>query len=87
MKKKGKGFTLVELLAVIVILAIVLIIAVPGVLSIINKTKNSAYDRQIDMIKDATKNYVTANTITWSGENPKKYFSYIRYVTVRWLLR
>ena len=23
------------------------------------------------MIKDATKNYVTANTITWSGENPK----------------
>ena len=66
-----KGFTLVELLAVIVILAIVLIIAVPGVLSIINKTKDSAYDRQIDMIKDAVKNYVTANTITWSGENPK----------------
>ena len=65
------GFTLVELLAVIVILAIILIIAVPGVLSIINKTKDSAYDRQVDMIKDAAKNYVTANTITWSGENPK----------------
>ena len=70
-ERKGKAFTLVELLAVIVILAIVLIIAVPGVLSIINKTKNSAYDRQIDMIKDATKNYVTTNTITWAGENPK----------------
>ena len=66
-----KGFTLVELLAVIVILAIVLIIAVPGVLSIINKTKDNAYDRQVDMIKNAAKNYVTANTITWSGENPK----------------
>ena len=65
------GFTLVELLAVIVILAIVLIIAVSGVLSIINKTKNNAYDRQVDMIKKAAKNYVTANTITWSGENPK----------------
>ena len=69
--KKRNAFTLVELLAVIVILAIVLIIAVPGVLSIINKTKDSAYDRQIDMIKDAAKNYVTANTITWSGDNPK----------------
>ena len=71
MNRKRNGFTLVELLAVIVILAIVLIIAVPGVLSIINKTKNSAYDRQIDMIKDAAKNYVTTNTITWEGDNPK----------------
>ena len=59
--KKRNAFTLVELLAVIVILAIVLIIAVPGVLSIINKTKNSAYDRQIDMIKEAARNYVTTN--------------------------
>ena len=71
MNRNQNAFTLVELLAVIVILAIVLIIAVPGVLSIINKTKNSAYDRQIDMIKDAAKNYVTANTVTWSGDNPK----------------
>ena len=69
--RKRKGFTLVELLAVIVILAIILIIAVPGVLSIINKTKNSAYDRQLDMIKDSAKNYVTANTVTWTGENPR----------------
>ena len=71
MKKLKNAFTLVELLAVIVILAIVLIIAVPGVLSIINKTKNSAYDRQVDMIKEAAKNYVTANSITWSGDDPK----------------
>ena len=71
MNRNQNAFTLVELLAVIVILAIVLIIAVPGVLSIINKTKDSAYDRQVDMIKDATKNYVTANTVTWSGDNPK----------------
>ena len=63
---KRNGFTLVELLAVIVILAIVLIIAVPGVLSIINKTKNSAYDRQLDMIKEATRTYVTTSpNIDW----------------------
>ena len=71
MKRGQNAFTLVELLAVIVILAIILIIVVPGVLSIINKTKDNAYDRQVDMIKKAAKNYVTANTVTWSGENPK----------------
>ena len=72
MNRKQNAFTLVELLAVIVILAIVLIIAVPGVLSIINKTKDSAYDRQIDMIKDAAKNYVTANTVVWEGTDTKR---------------
>ena len=68
--KNGKGFTLVELLAVIVVLAIVLIIAVPGVLSIINKAKNSAYDRQIDMIKEAARLYVTekGETLNWQNE-------------------
>ena len=68
-----RGFTLVELLAVIVILAIVLIIAVPGVLSIINKTKNNAYDRQLDMIKEASRLYVTSDSdVTWVGQSPKK---------------
>ena len=66
------GFTLVELLAVIVILAIVLIIAVPGVLSIINKTRDSALDRQKDMIKEASRLYVTSdNDVTWVGQDTK----------------
>lgn len=70
-KKQKKGFTLVELLAVIVILAIILIIAVAGVLSIIKQTKENAYDRQIDMIKEATKNYMTSESdkIQWKEEN------------------
>ena len=37
--KKNKGFTLVELLAVIVILAIIMIIAIPAVLSTLNTAK------------------------------------------------
>jgi type IV pilus assembly protein PilA len=37
--KKNKGFTLVELLAVIVILAIILAIAIPGIGLIINNSK------------------------------------------------
>ena len=70
--KKNQGFTLIELLAVIVILAIILIIAVPGVLSIIKKTKDNAYDRQLDIIKEASRLYVTSDSdVIWTGENPK----------------
>ena len=69
--KKNNGFTLVEVLAVIIILAIVLIIAVPGVLSIINKTKNSAYDHQLDMVKEAARLYLTGNPdkVEWAQED------------------
>lgn len=56
----------------IVILAIILIIAVPGVLSIINKTKDNAYDRQLDMIKEVSRLYVTSDSdVTWVGEDKK----------------
>ena len=72
MNRKQNAFTLVELLAVIVILAIVLIIAVPGVLSIINKTKDNALDRQIDMIKEAARLYVISDSdVTWVGQSTK----------------
>ena len=37
-----KGFTLVELLAVIVILAIILAIAIPGISNIIDSSKKGA---------------------------------------------
>lgn len=68
---REKGFTLVELLAVIVILAIILIIAVPGVLGIINKTKQKGYESQLKMIRDAAKNYVTAEStkIIWEDQS------------------
>ena len=36
MKEKNKGFTLVELLAVIVILALIALIATPIILNVIN---------------------------------------------------
>ena len=70
--RKRKGFTLVELLAVIVILAIVLIIAVPGVLSSINKTKNNAYESQLKIIKEAAKNYIVGerSSVVWEGTDP-----------------
>lgn len=50
MLKKKKGFTLVELLAVIVILAIILAIAVPGIAGIINSAKRGAFESDAKMI-------------------------------------
>ncbi len=41
--KKNKGFTLVELLAVIVILAIIMIIAIPAVLETMEKARQKAF--------------------------------------------
>ena len=52
-----KGFTLVELLAVIVILAIIALIAIPGIVHIIKNTKDKAYDRSVENIAHAAKLY------------------------------
>ena len=47
-KKKMKGFTLIELIAVLVIMAIIALIVTPLVMSIIKKAKVSADKRSID---------------------------------------
>lgn len=51
--KDKKGFTLVELLAVIVILAILVTIAVPSTIAISKKIKSNMYDAKIDLILNA----------------------------------
>ena len=46
--KKRKGFTLIEVIAVLVILSIIFLIATPLVMNIIRKSKDSANKRSID---------------------------------------
>lgn len=58
MKCYKKGFTLVELLAVIVILAIILAIAIPGISNVINSSKEQAYESQKELIVNAAKKYL-----------------------------
>ena len=48
-KNKNKGFTLIELIAVLVIMAIIAIIVTPLVLNIVRKAKDSANKRSIDV--------------------------------------
>src|SRR5574344_522732 len=57
-----KAFTLIELLAVIVILGIIATIATPIVLKSINNGKNKAYNVQINEIIKATKDWALINS-------------------------
>ena len=48
LRKKGKGFTLIELIAVLVIMAILALIVTPLVMSIIRRARISADKRSVD---------------------------------------
>ena len=65
-----KGFTLVELLAVIVILGIILVIAVPSVLGIINQSREDAYMEVRNRLIDAKDQYLVhyRNEIEWNND-------------------
>ena len=52
-----KGFTLVELLAVLIILAILFVISVPLMTEILDQSKNTLYKKQIDTILNASYDY------------------------------
>ncbi len=48
MKHSNKGFTLIELVAVLVIMAIIALIVTPLVMNIIRKAQRSANERSVD---------------------------------------
>jgi type IV pilus assembly protein PilA len=62
--KKSRGFTLVELLAVIVILAVILVIAIPNVMKMIDKARLDSYKRTEDMLVSAAQKYMAQQGIT-----------------------
>ncbi len=65
LSKKRKGFTLAEILGVIVIIGLLLILVVPTVLNRINSSKGEAEETGIQIIYDATDQYIR--------EHPKDY--------------
>ncbi|MCH5166504.1 MAG: prepilin-type N-terminal cleavage/methylation domain-containing protein [Erysipelotrichales bacterium] len=68
---KKNGFTLVELLAVIVLLAILMAIAVPNALKLNSKVNRKGYMTKIELIEDAADSYGLSNlSFVRQGKNP-----------------
>ena len=62
--KKKKGFTLVELLAVIVILAVILVIAVPQIMSVIESARKGSIESTAKLIAEgAEREYTNRKTL------------------------
>lgn len=56
--KNNKGFTLVELLAVLVVLITILLIAIPSITSSVERNKNKMLEKKYDIIEAAAETYV-----------------------------
>lgn len=59
-RSKKKGFTLVELLGVIVILLLLALVVTPIFINYIKRSKDDAYDTQINTIKQSAKSWASA---------------------------
>ena len=66
MKLNKKGFTLVELLAVIVILAVIMLVAVTAVGPAITNSKRGAFFSTLSSVEDAAALYATTQGLTSS---------------------
>ncbi len=86
--KKRNGFTLVELLAVIVILAIILVIAVPQIMNVIEDARKGAFESSVKSVAAAAENQYAVSEVLgkdkpegnclnkdWAGLNAKDYSS------------
>lgn len=61
LRNREEGFTLVELLAVIVILGIIVAIAIPAIGNIIDNAQEDADEASVEMIESSARIYFTQN--------------------------
>ena len=87
MKKLNKnGFTLVELLAVIVILAVVILVAVNNVIPQMNKAKAGAFKTEALSFLDGAEQYYTSQQMTNGEFNETKNGTELEGVTIKYLV-
>lgn len=63
-----KGFTLVEMLAVIIIIGVLSLVMIPSIESIIEESEKDTYEAQVEFILSGLKNYVADNIFKFSLE-------------------
>lgn len=87
MKKLNKnGFTLVELLAVIVILAVVILVAVNNVIPQMNKAKAGAFKTEALSFLDGAEQYYTSQQMTGGTFNETKGGKTLEGVSLKYLV-
>ena len=75
-----KGFTLIEVIGVVIILASIVLIITPNINNSLKNSKNKAFDVQIEEIKSATKSWVALNSEnTPKEDNEEEISSIIKY--------
>lgn len=74
--KKKNGFTLVELLAVIVILAIILVIAIPQIMKTIESARLGAFRSTVKLLaSQAEKQYLVDQTLSTTSTGTAKTYA------------
>lgn len=81
-----KGFTLVEMLAVVVILGLVLVIAIPQIQNEVANKKEAVHNTTLRMIYDASELYVTADNHTFKKETGNSYCIHLQDLVDKELL-
>jgi len=61
-KKKNKGFTLIEILGVIVIMGLIMIVVIPTLSQMIHDNDNQAYKNYYDLIEEGSRVYASKLT-------------------------
>jgi general secretion pathway protein G len=59
-----KGFTMIELLSIIVVLSVILVIALPKFIDSLNASKEKERDQKYELVINAAKSYSSINNIT-----------------------
>ena len=74
--KNSKAFTLIELIAVLVILSLLLVMAIPQINGLITKNKLKSYNTKVNVIIKQAKQYAHDNE-TFLNESNKRYEGYV----------
>ena len=69
MKKRKNGFTLVELLAVVILLGLIATIVTPVVRTMLKDSKQKLYEEQIVLIEEGLKSWASSNIFLLPEEN------------------